>query len=163
MVHIQKIIMKKEVDNEEHGNQQGQDQCGVEQSLKMERKMPYMCPQCRLRNQALSFNSTSIWWILKTRYWAGYGLPSIFFFNRKAWNARYHTFLSKQRISLASGGGGLVTKSCPTLATPWTVARQAPLSMRFSRQEYWSGLPFPSPVVILYHISKIIYKAKIIL
>ena len=29
--------------------------------------------------------------------------------------------------------------------TPWTVARQAPLSMRFSRQKYWSGLPFPSP------------------
>ena len=30
-------------------------------------------------------------------------------------------------------------------ATPWTVAHQAPLSMGFSRQEYWSGLPFPSP------------------
>ena len=30
-------------------------------------------------------------------------------------------------------------------ATPWTVACQAPLSMGFSRQEYWSGLPFPSP------------------
>ena len=30
-------------------------------------------------------------------------------------------------------------------ATPWTVARQAPLSMGFSKQEYWSGLPFPSP------------------
>ena len=30
-------------------------------------------------------------------------------------------------------------------ATPWTVAYQASLSMRFSRQEYWSGLPFPSP------------------
>ena len=29
--------------------------------------------------------------------------------------------------------------------TPWTVARQAPLSMGFSKQEYWSGLPFPSP------------------
>ena len=29
--------------------------------------------------------------------------------------------------------------------TPWTVARQAPLSMEFSRQEYWSGVPFPSP------------------
>ena len=42
-------------------------------------------------------------------------------------------------------GGGLVAKSCPTLATPWTVACQAPLSMRFSRQEYWSGLPFSSP------------------
>ena len=30
-------------------------------------------------------------------------------------------------------------------ATPWTVARQAPLSLGFSRQEYWSGLPFPPP------------------
>ena len=39
----------------------------------------------------------------------------------------------------------LVAKLCPTLATPWTVARQAPLSLGFSRQEYWSGLPFPSP------------------
>ena len=29
--------------------------------------------------------------------------------------------------------------------TPWTVAGQAPLSMEFSRQEYWNGLPFPSP------------------
>ena len=29
--------------------------------------------------------------------------------------------------------------------TPWTAASQAPLSMDFSRQEYWSGLPFPSP------------------
>ena len=39
----------------------------------------------------------------------------------------------------------LVAKACPTLATPWTIACQAPLSMGFSRQEYWSGLPFPSP------------------
>ena len=30
--------------------------------------------------------------------------------------------------------------------TPWTVAYQAPPSMGFSRQEYWSGLPFPSPM-----------------
>ena len=42
-------------------------------------------------------------------------------------------------------GGGLVTKSCPTLSTPWTVTCQAPLSMGFFRHEYWSGLPFPSP------------------
>ena len=41
--------------------------------------------------------------------------------------------------------GGLVAKSCLTLATLWTVAHQAPLSMGFSREEYWSGLPFPSP------------------
>ena len=37
------------------------------------------------------------------------------------------------------------TKSHPTLATPWTVALQALLSMGFPRQEYSSGLPFPSP------------------
>ena len=47
--------------------------------------------------------------------------------------------------SFLSGGSGLVSKLCQTLATPWTVACQAPLSMGFSRQEYWSGLPFPSP------------------
>ena len=41
-------------------------------------------------------------------------------------------------------GGGLVTKMCPTLATPWTGVCQPPLSMGFSRQEYWSRLPFPS-------------------
>ena len=32
-----------------------------------------------------------------------------------------------------------------SFVTPWTVARQAPLSMGFPRQEYWSALPFPSP------------------
>ena len=46
-------------------------------------------------------------------------------------------------------GGSLVlishVKSCPTLVTPWTIAYQAPLSMGFSREEYWNGLPFPSP------------------
>ena len=31
-------------------------------------------------------------------------------------------------------------------ATPWTIAHQVPLPMEFSRQEYWSGLPFPKPV-----------------
>ena len=35
-----------------------------------------------------------------------------------------------------------------SFATPWTVAHQAPLSMGFSRQESWSGLPFPSPGAI---------------
>ena len=53
--------------------------------------------------------------------------------------------LADRLKSCAQGGGGLVAKSCPTLATPWTVACQASLSMGFSRQEYWSGLPFPSP------------------
>ena len=39
----------------------------------------------------------------------------------------------------------LVSQSCLLFATPWTVACQAPLSMEFSRQEYWSEYPFPSP------------------
>ena len=43
-------------------------------------------------------------------------------------------YLSGQRLTLPVYSG-----------TPWTVASQAPLSMEFSRQEYWSGLPFPSP------------------
>ena len=42
------------------------------------------------------------------------------------------------------GGGGLVTKLCPTLVTPKTVAWQAPLSKIFSRWEYWTGLLLPS-------------------
>ena len=51
----------------------------------------------------------------------------------------------KSHLTENGGGGGVVAKSCLSLATPWTVARQAPLSMGFSRQEYWSGLPLPSP------------------
>ena len=43
------------------------------------------------------------------------------------------------------GGCGLVAKSYPTLVTPWTVAHQAPLPIEFSRHQYWSRLPFPSP------------------
>ena len=39
----------------------------------------------------------------------------------------------------------LVTQSCPTRATPWGAACQAPPSMGFSRQEYWSELTFSSP------------------
>ena len=41
--------------------------------------------------------------------------------------------------------GGLDIKLCPVLGTPCTIVCQAPLSMGFSRQEYWSGLPSPSP------------------
>ena len=47
---------------------------------------------------------------------------------------KHHQFSSVQSLSRV-----------PLFATPWTVTRQAPLSMGFSRQEYWSGLPFPSP------------------
>ena len=39
----------------------------------------------------------------------------------------------------------LVTQPCLTLATPWTTAHWAPPSVGFSKQEYWSRFPFPSP------------------
>ena len=51
----------------------------------------------------------------------------------------------RKRVATPCGGGDLVTKSCPTLATPWTVACQSPLSMGFSRKECQSGLPCPPP------------------
>ena len=51
---------------------------------------------------------------------------------------------------VTSGGAGLVAKSCLTLGTQRAVARQARLSMGFSRREYWSGLPFPSPSVCVF-------------
>ena len=51
----------------------------------------------------------------------------------------------EMRRATCLGGGGLVTKLCPTLATPWTAACQASLFIGFPRQEYCSGLPFPSP------------------
>ena len=40
---------------------------------------------------------------------------------------------------------GFIAKLCPTLAIPWTVSHQIPLSMGFPRQEYWSGLPLSTP------------------
>ena len=41
-----------------------------------------------------------------------------------------------------------------SFATPWTETCQAPLSMKFFRQEYWSGLSFPSPGIIHEHSQK---------
>ena len=53
--------------------------------------------------------------------------------------------ISRSGMAEWYGGGGLIANSCPTLMTPWIVTRQAPPSMGFSRQVYWSGLPFPFP------------------
>ena len=58
-----------------------------------------------------------------------------------------------KHVICGGGGGGLLAKSCLTLATPWTIAGQAPLPIGFSRQEYWSGLPFPFPEI--YMVSSI--------
>ena len=55
------------------------------------------------------------------------------------------------RIVLYASCPCSVTKSCPTLGDPWTLTHQAPLSMGVSRQEYWSGLPFPPPGILVTH------------
>ena len=74
--------------------------------------------------------------------------------DRGTWQAAVHR-VTRNRTQLKQlsthteisvhGGGGLVAKLCPTLVIPWTVACQSLLSVGFSRQEYWSGWPFPPP------------------
>jgi len=51
-------------------------------------------------------------------------------------------------VCVCGGGGGWYVQSFSHVqhfGTPWTIALQAPLSMEFYRQEYWSGVPFPPP------------------
>ena len=76
----------------------------------------------------------------------GLGLNAFFSHEVEAWFG-WTWFSGDLRafFPISRCGGDLVAKLCLTLATPWTVARQAPLSMGFSRQDYSSGLPFPSP------------------
>jgi len=61
---------------------------------------------------------------------------------------RYHIFFINSSINGQLGAVCLITQSCPcqsVFATPWTTAHQSPLSMGFSRQEYWRGLSCPPP------------------
>ena len=53
---------------------------------------------------------------------------------QRVWNTALHMTVKVKSLSRVQ-----------LFVTPWTVAHQAPPSMGFSRQEYWSGLPFPSP------------------
>ena len=83
----------------------------------------------------------------KSSVWLEEGISTLFF-STLTWELR------KQRRQAAAQIPCLLYYACVLIrfshvqlfATPWTVARQAPLYMGFSRQEYWSGLPFPSPV-----------------
>ena len=85
-------------------------------------------------SSSLPFSSLrgAVWW------WAGVGVGM----ERES---LAHNGLSLFFNSSYFSGGSLVTKLYATLATPWTISCQAPLSMGFFRQEHWSGLPFPSP------------------
>ena len=83
------------------------------------------------------------------QFWASASCVSWFFVFQWIWkvvvnkSGTAHIVLSKL---LPSASLCVQSFSCVQFfATLWTVAHQAPLSMEFSRQEYWSGLPFPSP------------------
>ena len=58
----------------------------------------------------------------------------------------YHSILRPVQVHIPLNFKCTHIQSCPTLCwTPWTVTHQASLSMEFSRQEFWSELPFPNP------------------
>ena len=67
--------------------------------------------------------------------------------DREAWRAAIHGVAkSRTRLSYINMKVKVKSLSCVRLfATPWTVAYQAPPSIGFFRQDYWSGLPFPPP------------------
>ena len=77
----------------------------------------------------------------------------LIFFSHSTWSSTYIIMLRPFPITYILGWQlhhpgclCLVSLSCVRLfVAPWNVARQAPLSMEFSKQEYWSGLPFPPP------------------
>ena len=64
---------------------------------------------------------------------------------KQMWRDSSQSLKTRSQDHVGMGCYGAVAKSCLTHGTPWTVTHQAPPSMGFSRQEYWSGVPFPSP------------------
>ena len=71
-------------------------------------------------------------------------------------NSRKQSIANTRPETLLSWGLKVKVKSLSRIrlfATPWTIAHQAPPSLGFSRQEYWSGLPFPSPRSSTFNIA----------
>ena len=85
----------------------------------------------------------------RQEYWSGLPFPSPGDLPPQGWSLHLlhcrRILLSHQGVHVCGGACMLRHFSCvQVFATPWTVPHQAPLSMRFPRQEYWSGLTFPS-------------------
>ena len=102
---------------------------------------PWHCTCGPKRNQAIGLKDNQI--VAPADIYSFSYLRCIYSFNKH----------SREGTCQRYGPGGLIKKwkwaSVLThvwlFVTSWTVAHQAPLSMEFSREEYWSGLPFPSP------------------
>ena len=78
----------------------------------------------------------------RQEYWSGLPLPSPFQSTWAVYNSRKTNWM-KSTLAMLTCVIVLSHSVMSDFLTPWTVARQAPPSMGFSRQEYWSGLPYP--------------------
>ena len=87
----------------------------------------------------LSFLNVELWKFMKKKMIAKVYAKHVLIFRLRIWDWQYNYLHLENRDTEAD-------ECCLLLfATPWTVACQAPLSMQFPRQEYWSGLSFLSP------------------
>ena len=103
--------------------------------------VPQLCPTlCNPVNYSLP--GSSVHRILQQDYWSEYLFPSPRDLPNPGIEPRSPVF---QAISLLSESLGKPLLVMSNSVTPQIVAHQAPLPMEFSRQEYWSGEPFPSP------------------
>ena len=84
--------------------------------------------------------------LLRPHRWQPTRLPHLWDSPGKNTGVGCHFLLQCMKVKSESE----VAQSCPTLATPWTVAHQAPPSMGFSRQKYWSGVPLQSILIQQY-------------
>ena len=109
--------------------------------------------QTQLTKHTTEWLSTAQEYLCKghlSKFWPWLGLPSVL--NPPA-ASQFPPIWPKALLFGCTPWQGILVPVCvcgshsvlSDSVTPWTVAHQAPLSMGFSRQEYWSGLPFPSP------------------
>ena len=125
---------------------------GSKEQLSTSISRPPVTPTETKRRQVCFDGPCWQWWVGEVAPWVRPLHGKLAQRRNVDWNHVYHGSVMKPvpTIPLASlllPGWYLqvlVTQLCPTLWDPWTVALKAPLSMEFSRQEYWSGLPFPS-------------------
>ena len=101
-----------------------------------------------LMSRALYMSYSCLCWKSNLSIWRR-GQPQLWLSNRISYWSLASTdnwgIVTGLSVGLPFSSLGLVAKSCPTFTTPWTVARQAPLPVKFSKHDYWSGLPFPFP------------------
>ena len=100
---------------------------------------------CRIISWILVIWNFMVMYIAEASIYSHYAGRSVGPFHMETPVLGFWNFHSLPSISPASSVSACQLSHVQLSVTPLTVAHQAPLSMEFSRQEYWSGLPFPSP------------------